>query len=75
MRPPVLALALGAAGTTEFVVVGLLPTVAADLRVGMATAGVLVTGYAIGSPSADPSWSSRRPPSQSRRRARSSVRS
>ncbi len=50
MRPPVLSLALGAfaAGTTEFVVVGLLPTVAADLGVGTATAGVLVTGYAIG---------------------------
>jgi len=43
-----LALAAFAIGTTEFVVVGLLPTTAADLAVSVPTAGLLVTGYAIG---------------------------
>jgi len=37
-----------AIGTTEFVVVGLLPTIGADLGVAPSTAGLLVTGYAIG---------------------------
>jgi MFS transporter, DHA1 family, inner membrane transport protein len=46
----ILAIALGAfaVGTTEFVVVGLLPTIATDLGVAASTAGLLVTGYAIG---------------------------
>ncbi|MEU0275377.1 MFS transporter [Streptomyces sp. NPDC006307] len=45
-----LALALGAfgIGTTEFVIVGLLPEVARDLSVPIPSAGMLVTGYALG---------------------------
>lgn len=35
-------------GTTEFVIVGLLPTVAADLAVSIPSAGLLVSFYAIG---------------------------
>jgi DHA1 family inner membrane transport protein len=44
-----LALAIGtfAIGTTEFVVVGLLPELAADLDVSTPAAGFLVTGYAL----------------------------
>ncbi|WP_256103667.1 MFS transporter [Streptomyces sp. ODS05-4] len=45
-----LALAIGAfgIGTTEFVIMGLLPQVAADYQVSIPTAGYLVSGYAIG---------------------------
>lgn len=45
-----LALAIGAfgIGTTEFVIMGLLPEVAADFGVSIPTAGFLVTGYALG---------------------------
>ncbi|MFE6183454.1 MFS transporter [Streptomyces sp. NPDC056465] len=45
-----LALAIGAfgIGTTEFVIMGLLPDVAADFHVSIPTAGFLVTGYALG---------------------------
>ncbi|MFJ6516837.1 MFS transporter [Streptomyces filamentosus] len=45
-----LALAVGAfgIGTTEFVVMGLLPQIAADYGVSIPTAGLLVTGYALG---------------------------
>lgn len=45
-----LALAIGAfgIGTTEFVVVGLLPQIAGDYGVSVPTAGLLVTGYALG---------------------------
>ncbi|KPI07757.1 major facilitator superfamily MFS_1 [Actinobacteria bacterium OK074] len=45
-----LALAIGAfgIGTTEFVIMGLLPEVAADFGVSIPTAGWLVTGYALG---------------------------
>ncbi|GAA1951567.1 MFS transporter [Kitasatospora viridis] len=45
-----LALAIGAfgIGTTEFVVMGLLPQIAGDYGVSIPTAGLLVTGYAIG---------------------------
>ncbi|MGW2326228.1 MFS transporter [Streptomyces sp. NPDC001700] len=45
-----LALAIGAfgIGTTEFVIMGLLPQVAGDLGVSVPTAGLLVTGYALG---------------------------
>jgi DHA1 family inner membrane transport protein len=45
-----LALAIGAfgIGTTEFVIMGLLPDVASDFGVSIPTAGFLVTGYALG---------------------------
>jgi DHA1 family inner membrane transport protein len=43
-----LALAAFAIGTTEFVIVGLLPAVAADTGVSLPHAGLLVTGYALG---------------------------
>ena len=44
----VLALSAFAIGTTEFVIMGLLPNVAADLGVSIPGAGWLVTGYALG---------------------------
>jgi MFS transporter, DHA1 family, inner membrane transport protein len=37
-----------AIGTTEFVIVGLLPTVAADLQIGLPSAGLLISLYALG---------------------------
>jgi predicted MFS family arabinose efflux permease len=37
-----------AIGTTEFVIVGLLPTIAADLQVTLPSAGLLVSLYALG---------------------------
>lgn len=45
-----LALTIGAfgIGTTEFVIMGLLPEIAADYGVTIPTAGLLVTGYALG---------------------------
>ncbi|MDV9186943.1 MFS transporter [Streptomyces sp. SR27] len=45
-----LALTVGAfgIGTTEFVIMGLLPEIAADYGVTIPTAGLLVTGYALG---------------------------
>ncbi|MEV4759406.1 MFS transporter [Micromonospora sp. NPDC049559] len=45
-----LALAIGAfgIGTTEFVIMGLLPQVAHEFRVSIPTGGLLVTGYALG---------------------------
>ena len=49
--PPALyALAIGAfgIGTTEFVIMGLLQQVSASLGVGIATAGLLISGYAFG---------------------------
>ena len=44
------ALAAGAfgIGTTEFVIMGLLLQVAGDLHVGLAAAGLLISGYALG---------------------------
>jgi len=44
------ALTVGAfgIGTTEFVIMGLLLQVAADLQVGLAAAGLLISGYALG---------------------------
>ena len=42
------ALGTFAVGTSELVVVGILPLVAQDLHVSVAVAGQLVTGYAIG---------------------------
>jgi DHA1 family inner membrane transport protein len=44
----VLALSAFAIGTTEFVIMGLLPEVAADLAVSIPGAGWLVTAYALG---------------------------
>ncbi len=43
-----LAMASFCIGTTEFVIMGLLPDVARDLGVGIPRAGLLVTGYALG---------------------------
>lgn len=45
-----LALTLGAyaIGTTEFVIVGLIPTIAADLGVSLPSSGLLVSLYALG---------------------------
>src|SRR3569833_1237231 len=43
-----LALAAFAVGTTEFIIAGLLPTMAADLGVSIPLTGLLVTGYALG---------------------------
>ncbi|KAF1042712.1 MAG: Inner membrane transport protein YdhP [Herbaspirillum frisingense] len=50
MPIPLFALALCAfaIGTTEFVIMGLLPEMAADLRVSLPSAGYLVSGYALG---------------------------
>ncbi|MEV5204661.1 MFS transporter [Streptomyces sp. NPDC053720] len=47
---PLSALALGAfaVGTTEVVIAGLLPEVATDFGVSLPTAGLLVSGYAVG---------------------------
>jgi len=42
-----LALASFGIGTTEFVIMGLLPDVASDLSVSIPQAGLLVTGYAL----------------------------
>jgi DHA1 family inner membrane transport protein len=44
----VLALSSFAIGTTEFVIMGLLPNVAGDLQVSIPQAGWLVSGYALG---------------------------
>lgn len=48
-RLPLAALALASfgIGTTEFVIMGLLPDVAHDLRVTIPQSGLLVTGYAL----------------------------
>jgi predicted MFS family arabinose efflux permease len=43
-----LTLSAFAIGTTEFVIVGLLPTIAADLGVNLPSAGLLVSLYALG---------------------------
>lgn len=50
MPLPIFALAIASfcIGTTEFVIMGLLPEVAADLGVSIPAAGLLVTGYALG---------------------------
>lgn len=49
-RAPLFALAVGAfgIGTTEFAPMGLLSTIARDLRVPIPTAGMLITAYALG---------------------------
>jgi len=43
-----LTLSAFAIGTTEFVIVGLIPTIAADLQVSLPSAGLLVSLYAMG---------------------------
>ena len=43
-----LAISAFAIGTTEFVIMGLLPEVAADLGVSIPSAGLLISGYALG---------------------------
>ncbi|UCF22677.1 MAG: MFS transporter, partial [Ralstonia sp.] len=43
-----LTLSAFAIGTTEFVIVGLIPTVAADLGITLPSAGLLVSLYALG---------------------------
>lgn len=43
-----LTLSAFAIGTTEFVIVGLIPTMAADLEVSLPSAGLLVSLYALG---------------------------
>jgi DHA1 family inner membrane transport protein len=43
-----LAISAFAIGTTEFVIVGLLPTVAADLSISLPMAGLIVSVYALG---------------------------
>ncbi len=52
MRIPIALLALTvsafAIGTTEFVIVGLIPTIANDLHVSLPSAGLLVSLYALG---------------------------
>ncbi|TWC71365.1 MFS transporter [Herbaspirillum sp. SJZ099] len=50
MNWPLFALAIAAfgIGTTEFVIMGLLPDVARDLGVSAPAAGMLVSGYALG---------------------------
>ncbi|MFD1557491.1 MFS transporter [Paraburkholderia silviterrae] len=50
MPLPILALALSAfaIGTTEFVIMGILPDVAHSLSVSIPSAGLLVSGYALG---------------------------
>ena len=43
-----LTLSAFAIGTTEFVIVGLIPTVATDLAITLPSAGLLVSLYALG---------------------------
>ncbi|TCP33676.1 MFS transporter [Sphingomonas sp. BK235] len=49
-NPGLLALAIGAfgIGVTEFAPMGMLPVIAADLRVSIPSAGLLVSAYALG---------------------------
>ena len=42
--------------TTEFVVAGLLPEIAGDLRVGVARAGLMITVFAVGMIVGAPRW-------------------
>ncbi|MCZ0962660.1 MFS transporter [Paracoccus benzoatiresistens] len=50
MPPALIALTIAAyaIGTTEFVIVGLLPTVASDLSIDLPLAGLIVSVYALG---------------------------
>src|SRR5271170_3872021 len=49
LHTPLMALAIAAfgIGTSEFIIMGLLPNLAVDFRVSIPKAGVLVTGYAL----------------------------
>ncbi|WP_413625915.1 MFS transporter [Luteibacter sp. Lutesp34] len=49
MKPALIALAAGAfaIGTTEFVIIGLVPGIARDLGITLPVAGLLVSGYAL----------------------------
>jgi DHA1 family inner membrane transport protein len=49
MRKPLLALAVAAfgIGTSEFIIMGLLPDLACDFQVSIPKAGILVSGYAL----------------------------
>src|SRR5260221_9058204 len=67
LPPPILALALAAfaIGTTEFVIMGILLDVARDLGVSISSAGLLVSGYALGVAAGAPllaTLTARRPP-------------
>ena len=44
----VLAASIFCLGTTEFMIAGLLPTIASDLGVSISSAGLLISGFAIG---------------------------
>jgi DHA1 family chloramphenicol resistance protein-like MFS transporter len=44
----VLAASIFSLGTTEFMIAGLLPTIAGDLGVSIPSAGLLISGFAIG---------------------------
>ena len=50
MKKSLLSLMLGGLtiGTTEFVVMGLLPDIASDLKVSIPVAGYLISAYALG---------------------------
>ncbi|MGX9980516.1 MFS transporter [Methylobacterium fujisawaense] len=50
LNPPLLALAIGAfgIGVTEFTPMGMLPLIAADLKVSIPAAGLVVSAYALG---------------------------
>ncbi|MDO6806172.1 MFS sugar transporter, partial [Wenyingzhuangia sp. 1_MG-2023] len=43
-----LTLSAFAIGTTEFVIVGLIPTIAQDLGVSLPSSGLLISLYAVG---------------------------
>ena len=43
-----LAISAFAIGTTEFIIVGLLPSIAADLNISLTLTGLLISGYALG---------------------------
>ncbi|MCO1656554.1 Cmx/CmrA family chloramphenicol efflux MFS transporter [Pseudonocardia humida] len=45
---PVLALSIFAIGTSEFIIIGLLPEIATDLRVSIPQAGYLISAFALG---------------------------
>jgi DHA1 family chloramphenicol resistance protein-like MFS transporter len=51
-----LALAIFVMGTSEFMISGLLPQVAADLDVSVGTAGLLTSAFAAGMVVGAPSW-------------------
>jgi DHA1 family inner membrane transport protein len=44
----ILTISAFAIGTTEFVILGLLPDVAHDIHISISKAGLLISGYALG---------------------------